>query len=169
MSRRGAVRGGSDGSASGGFGPGAVTAGGMNEPQGPTSVEHLSRPQAIERLRSNLRLLADEEHCVCAAAARIGVLCRGFQNLSDAELRRRFDWIARPRPGVSRAELEGLVSLYHRGRQDVTGAAVCCDVRRKSTAAATAGTCSDNDKLEEFSLELTGRRVRDRIAEPVLR
>lgn len=134
-------------------------AGSMNEPKGPIPVEHLSRPQAIERLRSNLRLLADDEHCACAASARFGVLCRGFQNLSDAELRRRFDWIARPRPGVSRPELEGLVSLYHRGRQDVTGAAVCCDVETKEHCGCDGWNMFDNRQLEGFSLELTGRRV----------
>lgn len=132
----------------------------MKESEDLTSVELLSRPQAIERLRSKLRLLTDEEHCACAAAARFGIFCKGFQNVPEAEFRRRFDWIARTRPGASRADLERLVSLYHQGRQEVTGTAVCCDVETKEHCGCDGWNMFGNDKLEEFTLELTGRRVR---------
>ena len=79
--------------------------------------EHISRPVAIERLRQVMKALTDEENCMCTAAARLGIFCKGFRHLSDEEFRQRFHWIARKRPGASREELERLVSLYHCGRQ----------------------------------------------------
>lgn len=119
-----------------------------------------TRPQAIERIRTNLKLLTDEEHCACAAAARFGIFCKGFQSLSDADFRRRFDWIARKRPGASREELEQLVSFYHLGRQEVTGAALCCDVETREHCGCDGWNMFDNRSIEQFHLELTGRPVR---------
>jgi hypothetical protein len=118
--------------------------------------EHLSRPQAIERIRERLNALTDDEHCACAAAERFGVLCKGFQKLSDLEFRRRFDWIARKRPNVSREELEQLVSYYHLGRQEVGGAALCCDVETREHCGCDGWNMFDNRALEKFCLELTG-------------
>jgi len=93
-------------------------------------------------------------------AARSGLFCHGFQDLSDAQFRKRFDWIAAKRPKASRAELEQLVSLYHLGRQEVRGAALCCDVETREHCACDGWNRFDNEKLEEFCLELTGRPVR---------
>jgi hypothetical protein len=121
--------------------------------------EHLSRPQAIERLRKRLRLLTDEEHCLCSVAGELGVFCRGFQRLSEAELRQRFSWIARKRPGISRQDLEALVNLYHLGRQQVTGAVICCDVETREHCGCDGWNLFDNRTLERFFLELTGRPV----------
>lgn len=124
------------------------------------TVAHLSRPQAIARIRERLQALTDDENCACAAAARFGVLCRGFSKLSDAELRTRFRWIARSRPGVSREELERLVSLYHLGRQQVAGATLCCDVETRNHCACDGWNMFDNPTLEKFCCELTGAPVR---------
>jgi len=127
----------------------------------PTSVspEHLSRPQAIEILRTRLKTLTDAEHCLCTAAARLGVFCRGFQPLSDEEFRRRFWWIARSRPGASRKELEEVVNLYQLGRQEVTGAPICCDVETREHSGCDGWNTFDNATLEGFFLELLRRRV----------
>src|SRR5438270_846016 len=97
--------------------------------------ERLSRPQAIAVIRERLQRLCGDERCACAVASERGVFCEGFRNLSDAQFRARFDWIARPRPAASREELERLVSLYHLGRQEVSGAALCCDVETREHCA----------------------------------
>lgn len=122
-------------------------------------VEHLTRPQAIEGIRRKLLQLTDENHCMCAAAARLGVFCRGFRRLSDEEFRQRFGWIARKRPKASRAELEELVTLYHLGRQEVTGSVLCCDLETREHSSCDGWNTFDNRTLEQFYLELTGQPV----------
>lgn len=129
-------------------------------PQGILGVEKLSRPKAIEILRERLKSQCDSEHCACSAAAHLGVFCQGFSKLSDADFRKRFDWIARKRPKAPRAELEKLVSLYHLGRQEVTGASVCCDLETREHCACDGWNMFDNPQLEKFCLELAGRAVR---------
>ncbi len=91
---------------------------------------------------------------------RVIQLHQVFRSLPDADFRRRFAWIARPRPKATRPELEHLVSLYHLGRQEVGGAALCCDVETREHCACDGWNRFDNPTLEKFCLELTGRPVR---------
>lgn len=123
----------------------------------PAEPEKLNRPQAIALLRAKLKSMTDDEHCMCAAAAKAGVFCRGFARLSDQEFRGRFDWIARKRPHASRPELEKIVNLYHLGRQEVTGTALCCDLETREHAACDGWNTFDNPTLEAFCQELLGR------------
>jgi len=137
----------------------------QNDPAGSApraiqSSERLSRPQAIEILRQKLKSLCDDEHCACSAAAHFGVFCKGLSGLSDDAFKKRFDWISRTRPKASRAELEKLVSLYHLGRQEVTGAALCCDAETREHCACDGWNMFDNQKLEQFCLEMAGRSIR---------
>ena len=125
-----------------------------------SATEHLTRPQAIERIRGALLTRAGEEECACGVAARVGVFCQGFQALDDREFRKRFNWIAAKRPKATRSELEHLVSLYHLGRQEVRGAALCCDVETREHCACDGWNRFDNEALEKFCFELTGRTVR---------
>ena len=120
----------------------------------------LSRPQAIALLRQKLVSLTDSDHCMCAAAARAGVFCKGFSKLSDKEFRSRFDWITRTRPGASRAELEEVVNLYHLGRMEATGAALCCDLETRERTSCGGWNMFDNETIQSFVLELTGYKVR---------
>jgi hypothetical protein len=126
------------------------------ESMGQGAVEHLSRPEAIERMRHKLLSLTDEDHCVCSAVGRLGIFCRGFHHLSDAELRQRFHWIARKRPGAPRETLEELANLYHLGRQEVTGTAICCDFETREHGGCDGWNNFDNHQLEEFYLALMG-------------
>jgi hypothetical protein len=123
------------------------------------SVEHLSRPQAIERMRSMLKRLTDEEHCVCSVVGRLGIFCRGFKQYSDEELKQRFDWIARKRPGVAREKLEDLANLYYLGRDEATGAAICCDVETREHAGCDGWNRFKNAELEGFYRTLIGQPV----------
>jgi len=126
----------------------------------PLPADALSRPEAIDRIRRKLAMLTNEENCFCAVAGRLGVLCGGFRKLSDAEFRRRFDWIARTRPKASREELEHLVSLYHVGRQEVAGATLCCDVETREHCACDGWNSFDNAALERIYQNVTGRTAR---------
>jgi hypothetical protein len=123
-------------------------------------VESISRPKAIERIRSVLNALTNEERCACVIAGRYGIFCGGFSRLSDKEFRERFYWIVRKRPGASREEIERLASLYHLGRQQVTGSAVCCDVETRDHCGCDGWNMFDNRALERFCFELTGEPVR---------
>jgi len=123
------------------------------------TYEYLSRPRAIALLRDRLSSLTDDEHCACAVAAKENVFCAGFRELSAAELRRRFSWIAKSRPGISREELESLISVYHLGRQQVAGLTLCCDVETREHCGCDGWNRFDNLALEGAILELTGRRV----------
>jgi hypothetical protein len=127
--------------------------------QNPAATDQLSRPQAIERIRGALLARAGEEECACSIAARANLFCHGFQALTDAQFRKRFDWIAAKRPKATRPELEQLVSLYHLGRQEVRGAALCCDIETREHCACDGWNRFDNPTLEKFCLELTGRPV----------
>jgi hypothetical protein len=122
--------------------------------------ESMSRPEAIELLRSRLEAMTDPEHCLCDVAGRLGILCKGFRDLSDGEFRRRFDWIARKRPNIPRPELERLVSLYHSGREEVAGARLCCDVETREHCACDGWNAFDNRDLERFCRDIAGRDVR---------
>jgi hypothetical protein len=123
-------------------------------------AQDLSRPQAIAVLRERLAALSQEGECACATAARGDVFCGGFRALSDPDFRERFAWIARSRPHASREELERLVSLYHLGRQEVDGLAVCCDVETREHCGCDGWNRFDNLALEGAVLELTGRSIR---------
>jgi hypothetical protein len=128
------------------------------DPKNPP-VESISRPEAIERLRNVFAAASDEEQCACVIAGRYGIFCGGFAGLSDKEFRERFSWIVRKRPGASREELEQLASLYHLGRQQVTGTAVCCDVETRDHCGCDGWNMFDSRTLERFCSELTGAAV----------
>ena len=122
-------------------------------------VGRLTRPEAIDLLRKKLQSFTDADHCLCAAATRAGVFCRGFARLSDEEFRRRFHWITSKRPRASRKELEEIVNQYHLGRQEATGAAICCDVETKEHTGCDGWNTFDNTTLETLCCELLGRVV----------
>ncbi len=123
----------------------------------PLRPMHFTRPQAIAAIRETLAALCNDEHCACEAAAHLGVFCRGFRNLSDAALRSRFDWIARSRPGISRDELEKLISLYHVARQKLGGFELCCDVETREHCGCDGWNMFDDEFLARTYKDLTGR------------
>ena len=123
-------------------------------------VEHLTRPQAIERLRERLRTFAEKDHCICETVGRLGVFCGGFKRLPEKEFTQRFQWIVRGHPNEPRQSLEALAGLYHEARQEVTGAAICCDVETKEHAGCDGWNQFDAESLERFHLALTGSPVK---------
>ena len=122
-------------------------------------VEKLSRPQAIDRMRHKLRKLTDQDHCLCSVVGELGIFCRGFKALPDQELRRRYHWISRKRPKAPREAIEELANLYHLGRQEVTGAVLCCDLETREHGGCDGWNNFANSQLEEFYLALMGEPV----------
>ena len=119
-------------------------------------IEKLSRPQAIERMRVKLRKLTDQDHCLCSVVGELGIFCRGFKGVTEKELRKRYHWISRRRPTAPRELIEELANLYHLGRQEVSGAPICCDVETREHGGCDGWNNFDNRQLEEFYLALTG-------------
>ena len=125
----------------------------------PEATKCLSRPEAIERMRAMLKRLTTEDECLCSVAGRLGIFCKGFKQYSDEELKKRFDWIARRRPGATREALEELANLYYLGRAEVTGAPICCDLETREHAACDGWNRFTNKELEGFYLTLLGQPV----------
>lgn len=123
-------------------------------------VERVSRFEVISRLRRRLRKLAEPDHCVCETAGRLGVFCKGFKRLPDAEFRERFEGVAGKRKGQPRQALEALAGLDHWRRQDAAGASICCDVETQEHVSCAGWNRFDSATLERFHLKLTGKRVR---------
>ena len=124
------------------------------------TVPRLSRPEVIARLRTRLEELTRDRHCVCEVAGQLGIFCRGFAALSDAEFRERFDWLVRRFPAEPRSRLEELASLYHEGRREATGAEICCDVETRERIGCDGWNRFDNVRLSQFHLTLLGSPVR---------
>lgn len=122
--------------------------------------ELISRPQAIERMRQTLKGLTDEDHCLCSVVGRLGIFCKGFKQYSDSELKARYSWIARKRPGATRDALEELANLYYLARGEVTGAAIPCDLETREHSGCDGWNNFDNQQLETFYRTLTGRDAR---------
>jgi hypothetical protein len=135
---------------------------GMDQPDIPPeeAPQQLSRPQAIERMRAMLKRLTDEDQCLCAVVGRLGIFCKGFKQYSDAELKQRFDWIARKRPHATREQLEELANLYYIGRGEATGAAIACDFETREHAGCDGWNNFTNQELEGFYRTLVGQPVR---------
>jgi hypothetical protein len=122
----------------------------------------LTRNQAIEAIREKLLTLVDDEHSACAVAAQRGIFCKGTSLMSTGELRSRYSWIVRNRPGVRRAELEDLANRWQLARQRVLGVPLACDVQ--SNVCETHRTCSgwegfSDPQIAAFHRELIGEEV----------
>jgi hypothetical protein len=129
-------------------------------PETIVEIEHLSRPEAIARLRERLRSFSEKDHCVCETVGRLGVFCGGFKRLSDAEFNKKFQWIVVRHRNEPRQSLEALASLYHEGRQEATGAAICCDIETKEHGGCDGWNQFHGEALERFHLAMIGSPIK---------
>jgi hypothetical protein len=118
----------------------------------------VTRKEAIDLVRSELLKKVDGETCICKAAAEQQVFCRGFARYGDRELRARYHWIVRKRP-TTRPELEDLANEWQLARQEVTHAALACDVQQAEHDSCRGWDDFSNEELAGFLQELTGKRV----------
>lgn len=124
-----------------------------------TRADSLSRNELVERLRLALSELTDEDTSICKAAAARGIFCRGFARYGDQQLRRKYDWIVRKRPGMSRPELEQVANDWQLAQQQVHDAPTACDVQAKVHDTCMGWDDFTNEQLASFMKELTGREV----------
>lgn len=121
--------------------------------------EQVPRDVAINRLREALLELTDDDHSICRIAAEKEIFCGGFRRYSDAELRERYDWLARKYPAASREELEHLANQWQLGRQIFEDRAFACDVQQIEHHTCNGWADFSNEDLARFCRELLGADV----------
>jgi hypothetical protein len=125
----------------------------------PSKPEPLSRTELVDLLRQELVRRADGEKSACRVAADEGIFCRGFARYTDLELRRRYDWIMRHYPKLSREELEEIADRWQMARQDVDQLPVACDVQQKVHDTCKGWDDFSNEELSRFYFEMTGKDI----------
>ena len=123
------------------------------------NTESVSRSELVERLRVVLRQFADEDTSICKAAADRGIFCHGFSRYSEGQLKRRYEWIVRKRPGITRDELEQIANYWQLAQQQVCGLSFACDVQTRLHDTCGGWDDFTNQELAEFYADLTGRKV----------
>jgi hypothetical protein len=111
-------------------------------------MEKQTRERVIDQLREYLVGLTDENHSMCEVAASLGLFCHGFRRLNDAELRDRFGWMLRTRPGITRQKLEDLANRYVLARQQALEVPLACDA-----LAIDRDTCLGWDEFSNADLQ----------------
>ena len=122
-------------------------------------MKTITRNEAIALLRQKCMGLVDEEHSLCQVASQLRILCGGFSQWTSQELKQRYGWIARNRPGITRKELEDLANRWQLARQFVLDQPLSCDVQMQETHHPVClgwEEHSDAD-LERFCQELIGQ------------
>jgi hypothetical protein len=122
----------------------------------------MNRQQAIQALREKLVTLVDDRHSLCEAASRLHLFCGGFSQWKTHELKERFAWIAKNRPGITRKEMEDLANRWQLARQFVTDTPIACDVQ--SSGCEQHPTCRgweafDDQALAKFYRDLCGEAI----------
>lgn len=120
----------------------------------------ITRTQAITDLREQFLAMTDDDHSMCQVAADRGIFCNGFSRFSDAELRERYWWIVRKRPGITRDEIEALANLWQLAQQDVQRMPCACDVQTKLHDTCRGWHDFTNEQLALYYEQIVGRPVR---------
>lgn len=123
------------------------------------TIQTVPRQDAIARLRKELMRFTDEENSVCKVAAERGIFCDGFHRYSDAELRKRYDWIADRRPDLKREELETIANDWQLAQQEVFELPIACDVQQRVHDTCRGWNDFTNEQLARFYQQLTGEEI----------
>jgi hypothetical protein len=122
-------------------------------------VPALTRQGAIDHIRESLENLTDAENSICKVSAEHGIFCRGFKRFTDTELRRRYGWIVRKRPDMSREDLEKIANDWQLAQQQVQDTSLACDVQTKLHDTCCGWDDFTNEELATFYAQVTGREV----------
>ena len=124
-------------------------------------MKKATRSEVIRVLRRKCLALVDEEHSLCDVAARLHILCGGWSQWKFHELKDRYDWIVKRRPGVTREELEDLANRWQLARQFVSDSELSCDNQLHEHHHRTCMGWDEfsNEDLAAFYAELTGSSV----------
>lgn len=125
-------------------------------------MKTLTRTQAIADIRARLLQLVDEDHSVCEVATRLGIFCGGFAQWSFLELKKRYPWIVKSRPHITRDELEDLANRWQLARQTVFDQPTACDLQLIDEGHHTCHGWNEftDEELAGFHGSLCGEDVR---------
>lgn len=123
------------------------------------TIESISREEAVSRLRRELIKLTDSETCICKAAAEQHLFCNGFSRYSDEELRRRYSWIVRKRPSITREELETIANDWQLAQQSVEALPIACDVQASVRDTCRGWSDFTNEQLAQFLKQVAGTEI----------
>lgn len=119
----------------------------------------IDRAEAIDTLRAELLKRLDGDTSICRYAAENALFCSGFDRYSDEELWKRYDWIARRRPYLSRPELEGIADRWQLARQEVGELPIACDVQQRVHDTCRGWDDFSNEEISRFLFELSGKNL----------
>ena len=128
-------------------------------PRTNTKTANPTRADLINLLRQELLLRAGDDVSACKVATEQGIFCHGFARYTDAELRRRYEWIVRRRPTMTRAELEEIADRWQLARQEVEEIPLACDVQQKVHDTCRGWDDFSNEELSRFYFEMTGKDI----------
>jgi hypothetical protein len=118
-----------------------------------------TRGEAIEKLRTALLALTDEERSLCEVAAEKGIFCRGFRRFDDAEFRRRFRGTLGASARLERPQMERLANLRVLSAQIRARVSLACDAQIASSGHCRGWDEFSNGDLERFCADILGRSV----------
>ena len=118
----------------------------------------VSRDEAIAILRENLVALSQPDKSTCEIVRERGILCRGFDRYSNADLRAVFAHVGGLRPSLSRADVEKRAAMAQLATQRERGTATCCDAQWQLYESCHGWDDFSNEDLERFCREI-GREV----------
>jgi hypothetical protein len=118
----------------------------------------IARATAIARLRKALAAMTPPGHSTCRAVTDQGVLCRGFRQDSQTELRMRY--AAEIDISGKRGDVERRADEYQHRRQIEEDAPCSCDVQQHYYETCRGWDEFTNEDLARFLLEVCGEQVR---------
>ena len=122
-------------------------------------MSSLTREEIISRLRDEFTALTDEDHCMCSIAAERGIFCRGFRQFSEEDLRKRYWWIVRRRPSITREQLEQIANDWQLAQQEVKETPLACDFQTKLHDTCRGWDDFSNEQLAKAYQQVTGEKV----------
>ena len=126
---------------------------------GRTTIQTMTRADAISNLRRELMQSTDEENSICKVAGERGVFCKGFKRYTDDELRKRYDWIVAKNPLMTRDDLERIANDWQLAQQEVHDMPFACDVQQKVYDTCRGWNDFTDEQLAKFYFQLTGDEI----------
>lgn len=119
--------------------------------------DEASRQALIDRLRSALIPMIDEDRSICQVAAERGIFCRGFRRWHIAEFDRRW----RPAIGrsthLTRDQMEKYANLWQLTEQVCQRVTLACDLTPGPTTPCRGWEEFSDEDLARFSRDLPDR------------
>ena len=116
----------------------------------------MTRNEAIKAIRAKLLEMVDDDHSMCRIATERGIYCRGFQRLTDEEMKQRYAWLLRRNPNMNRGELEDLANRWQLARQIVDQVPISCDAQALEHDTCDGWATFDDATLVRYYRELVG-------------